>query len=247
MQARSTRTQAETRLRNLFELAADGHASVRDKTFADMLADARSRLASLSAAIDLLEAQYRRSTCRITPDLIDRFSALIRDGLRNADPAMRKGYVRMFVSEVTVDDATVQIRGSKDALAHAVSKTAVNGQKVPSFDREWCRKRTRIARDEWSGRRDSSHGCFTTPISMLERPPFGRGSWVDAARDRAHRGWGLIIVGSMGRGFFDLRACGDAVGHDWLSTAAVMFDVTISATIFGTVRRLELGLGPCGP
>lgn len=138
-QARASRTQAETRLRNLYELAADGHASMKDRTFAELLAEVKTRLASLTATIDLLESQTHRGARKITPGLIDRFAILIQERLSDADPVLRRGYVRLFVSEVTVDANEIRITGSKHALAHAVSRASADGHVVPSFDREWCR------------------------------------------------------------------------------------------------------------
>ena len=54
-QARLQKTQAETRLRNLYELVADGHASLTNSTFTTMLAETNGRVASLAASIETLE------------------------------------------------------------------------------------------------------------------------------------------------------------------------------------------------
>jgi len=137
-QARAARTQAETRLRNLYEAVADNHASLKDRTFADLLADTRSRIASLTATIDIIEAQLRSGHRRITPEVVDRFGALVREKLRGNEPALRRGYVRLFVSEVTLAPHEIRITGSKQALARAVSIISADGQLVPSLDREWC-------------------------------------------------------------------------------------------------------------
>ena len=163
-QARSARTQAETRLRNLYDLAADGHASLKDRTFANMLADTRSRIASLTATIDILEAQLRSGHRKITPEVVDRFGALVREKLRGNEPALRRGYVRLFVSQVVLAPQEIRITGPKQALARAVSRISADGQLVPSFDREWC------------GREDSNfHGLSPTTTSTLRVYQFRHG------------------------------------------------------------------------
>lgn len=136
--ARTSRTQAETRLRNLYEIQADGQASVRDRIFADLLAEGKARLASLTATVDLLESQAHRGNRKITAELVDRFALIIRERLRDAEPALRKGYVRLFVSRVTIDATELKITGSNEALALAVSRMPAASHVVPSFDREWC-------------------------------------------------------------------------------------------------------------
>lgn len=162
-QARAARTQAETRLRNLYEALADNQASLKERAFADLLADTRSRIAALTATIDVLEAQLRNGRRRITADVVDRFGALVREKLRGDDPAVRRGYVRLFVSRVDLAPEEIRITGSKQALARAVSRISADGQ-VPSFDRKWC------------GREDSNfHGLSPTTTSTLRVYQFRHG------------------------------------------------------------------------
>lgn len=138
-QARAARTQAETRLRNLYEAVADNHASLKDRTFADLLADTRSRIVSLTATTDLIEAQLRSGRRKITPEAVDRLGTLVRQKMRGEEPALRRGYVRLFVSQVILSPHEIKITGSKQALGRAVSRISADGPMVPSFDREWCR------------------------------------------------------------------------------------------------------------
>ena len=102
-QARLKKTQAETRLRNLYEALADGHASLKDPTFTGLLAETNSRIASATATIEALERQIGKTTKRVTPEMVDAFGVLVRDRLSGDDPALRKAYVALFVTEVVVD------------------------------------------------------------------------------------------------------------------------------------------------
>ncbi len=138
-QARLHKTQAETRLRNLYEALADGHASLKEATFTGLLAETNGRIASATATIDTLERQIGKATKRVTPEMVDAFGELVRERLRGEDPALRKAYVAFFVSEVAVDQEEIRISGSSRLLERAVGRAepAIMGM-VPIFDRKWC-------------------------------------------------------------------------------------------------------------
>ena len=156
-QARMHKTQAETRLRNLYEAVASGLASLKEPTFAGLLAETNSRVASATSTIETLERQIGKSAKRVTPQMVDALGELIRDRLRGEDPALRKAYVALFVSEVAVDREVIKISGSSQLLERAVGRAepVIMGM-VPIFDREWC------------GREDSNfHGLSATTTSTL--------------------------------------------------------------------------------
>lgn len=48
----------------------------------------------------------------VTPEMVDAFGALVRNRLDGDDPALRKAYVALFVSEVAVDQDAIRISGS---------------------------------------------------------------------------------------------------------------------------------------
>jgi site-specific DNA recombinase len=138
-QARAAKTHAETRLRNLYEALADGHASLKDATFTTLLAETSGRIANATAMIDTLERQTGKMQKRVTPAMVGAFGILVQDRLRGHDPALRKAYVALFVSEVAVDKEAIRISGSSQMLERAIGKTepAIMGM-VPIFDRKWC-------------------------------------------------------------------------------------------------------------
>ena len=138
-QARLLKTQSETRLRNLYEALADGQASLKEPVFANMLAEANGRIASLTATVESLERQIGKTAKNVTPEMVDAFAGLVRERLRGEDPALRKAYVALFVSEVAIDEEAIRISGSTRMLERAVGKTepAIMGM-VPIFDRKWC-------------------------------------------------------------------------------------------------------------
>lgn len=77
----------------------------------------------------------------------DAFGELVRDRLSGDDPALRKAYVALFVSEVAGDQEAIRISGSSQLLERAVERTepAIMGM-VPIFDQKWCAYRTHIGR-----------------------------------------------------------------------------------------------------
>jgi hypothetical protein len=135
---RAAKTNSEGALNRLYELVEQGLASPSDRDFAERLTHHRQRIAALTADIVSLERQLASSQRRITPDVLGRFSKLLREGLRGESPALRQAYVRLLIDDVTVESDKVQIRGSRKALERAVIATAASrGTKVPSFAREW--------------------------------------------------------------------------------------------------------------
>ena len=110
-----------------------------DKRFGKKHAEQKSQLAQVEADIVLLERQLASSAKRITPELIDRFGALLRKGFREGDPALRKYYVRALLDNVEVGDAEIRISGSKKALEHAIGRVETpNRSVVPIIERKWC-------------------------------------------------------------------------------------------------------------
>ena len=171
-QARLRKTLAETRLRNLYEAVADGKASVREPVFANILAETNARIASATASVETLERQIGKSAKVITPGMVEAFATLVRNRLRDDDPALRKAYVALFVSEVAVCQEEIRISGSTNMLERAVGKAepAIMGI-VPIFDREWCRLQD-------SNLRPPHYECDALPAELKRR----------AGRDRNRAG-----------------------------------------------------------
>lgn len=137
-QARKARTRCETAITRLIELIEEGLMSAKDPEFAKRMSDRRNEKARLDSTISGLEQQIIRGAKRITPEIVDRFGAIVAAKLRGDDPVLRKAYVRLLVDRVEVDESEIRITGSKAALERAVLDRHVAAGRVPSFDREWC-------------------------------------------------------------------------------------------------------------
>lgn len=141
---RRERIGAETRLRRLLEIVEEGMMSVRDPIFATKLAEANASIAALSETEHSLAGQLGSASNQITDEAIQRFGEALRANIMAENSAMRRAYVRLLVSNVTVNDNEITIAGSKAALENAAQKgDPANCAAVPSFDRKWCQKRDR--------------------------------------------------------------------------------------------------------
>jgi DNA invertase Pin-like site-specific DNA recombinase len=140
---RRERVAAEARLRRLLELVEEGLMSPRDNVFAEKLADGRASIARLSETERSLEGQLGSGAHRVDDAAVERFGRMLRDQLISRNSDLRRAYVRLLVSSVTVNDNEIVIAGSKAALETAASRgEATAAAAVPSFDREWCAKQS---------------------------------------------------------------------------------------------------------
>ena len=137
---RRERIAAETRLRRLLEIVEEGLMSVRDPIFAAKLAEANGSIAALSETERSLAGQLGSTSTQITDEAIQRFGQALRANIIAENSAMRRAYVRLLVSSVTVNDNEIVIAGSQAALENAAQKgDPAACAAVPSFDRKWCR------------------------------------------------------------------------------------------------------------
>ena len=118
-------------------VSASSSASMRNPALSGI--ETRTRIASLGASIESLEKQIGKRGKRITPEMVDTFGALVRERLHGDDPALRKAYVALFVSQVAIDQRRIRIAGSTAMLKKAVGKTepGLLGM-LPALDRKWC-------------------------------------------------------------------------------------------------------------
>ncbi|WP_257787766.1 zinc ribbon domain-containing protein [Sphingopyxis sp. QXT-31] len=141
-QLRTRKTSLGAGLERLLDLVAEGHLTASDPRFARKHADQKAQLSQVEADIVLLERQLANSEKRITPELIDRFAKLMRERLRESDPALRQYYVRSIVGRVEVGDAEIRIMGTTKALEHAIGRVGAKPHfPVPNIEREWCTRR----------------------------------------------------------------------------------------------------------
>ncbi|PZT91731.1 MAG: hypothetical protein DI637_01680 [Citromicrobium sp.] len=139
-QASAERTRRRTAIDRLLALIEDGVMKPSDPEFANRLAENRETIAAITTRIEVIESQLARSSRKVTPAVIEKFSKQVVEKLQDEDNTLRSAYLRMFVSEVSVSNRGIQISGSKSVLERGLAKglPRLEGS-VPIFDQKWCR------------------------------------------------------------------------------------------------------------
>lgn len=130
----------------LLELVELGELGTHDPQLRQRLQNHNARLANLAVEIRSLEQQLAMPRRNITPTILDRFAAVVREGLRDEDPMLRKAYVRLLADEIVVTSESVLIRGSRQALEHAIFGGTDASDGVLTFIQDW---RTRQDSNLW--------------------------------------------------------------------------------------------------
>ena len=138
---RRERIAAEAGMRRLLDLVERGMMSAREDLFAGKLSEAKDRIAAMRAAERSLNGQLASGQRRVDSNAVNKLSALITERMAT-DTAFRRAYTRLFIDAIHVSNDRIEITGSKAALEAAVAAGAkAPPNAVPSFDREWCRRR----------------------------------------------------------------------------------------------------------
>ncbi len=134
-------SEAQSRLDRLYDAIEAGVAELHDPRFKARVDLAKLQIREGTGALDTLR-QRRTARAELSADAVRRFSSGIRRRLRQSDPAFRRTWLHMFVSEVTIGKDRVRICGPKDQLLKAVSEgdDFARGM-VPTFAREWRARR----------------------------------------------------------------------------------------------------------
>ena len=142
--ARTTRTEAEKAIGNLLTLVEKGTMPADSREVVERIAFQRARQQIAATEIDSIERQLAISRKRITPAIIAEFGQMLRAKLVAGDPNFRRSYVVLLVEKVTLSADQISITGTRSALEHMlVSDKPPLAGPVPTFDRDWCQKRTR--------------------------------------------------------------------------------------------------------
>lgn len=129
----------DERLRRLYRLIEDGVAEL-EGPLKDRIGGLRSGREAAAMALERLKSGSR-DAIRLSPELVGRFSASMREHLASGDIAFRKAYLGSLVDRVEVDDREVRICGRKDVLEQLVTGGAkpagIARKAVRSFVPDW--------------------------------------------------------------------------------------------------------------
>ena len=135
---RQDHKETETAITRLLTLVEKGLMDADDPSMRERLIGLKLRRDELAAEIADLNRRSSDSAPTITREKIEKFASLLRDKLNNGMPELKQAYARLVMTEVTVRDKEIRIRGSRRVLAKAASQ-GVTGKSpaVLSFVREW--------------------------------------------------------------------------------------------------------------
>ena len=134
-------TEADLRLKRLFDAIENGIADVNDS-------DLKERIATLKATRDQAKADAERVTASlgaagqkaVQPEMLAKFASAARQRMRIEGGGYRRDHVRALAQRVEVDVGEVRILGSKSNLLQALIAGAAETKPgaVPSFVPKWC-------------------------------------------------------------------------------------------------------------
>lgn len=99
--------------------------------FAAKPAEANGSIAALSETERSLAGQLGSASTQITDEAIQRFGQALRANIIAENSAMRRAYVRLLVSNVTINDNEIVIAGSQAALENAAQGDPATCAAVP--------------------------------------------------------------------------------------------------------------------
>ena len=142
-------TEAELRLKRLYDAIENGIAEVDDP-------DLKERIATLKATRDQARADAARVTAllsaegrkAVAPDMLANFASAARKRMRNANGGYSRDHLRALAQRVEVATDEVRILGSKSNLLQTLVAGAAETKPgaVPSFVPKWC---TRLDSNQW--------------------------------------------------------------------------------------------------
>lgn len=129
-------SDAEAKLRRLFEMIEKGLIDLDDPTFQERLTTARAERDIAPKAYESTLAELSPQA-RITEEKIAAFVELLRKNLERGPVESRRAYLRAVIDTIEIDDAEIRIHGRRDRLEQAILRQEFLPAGVPTFVREW--------------------------------------------------------------------------------------------------------------
>lgn len=129
-------TDAETRLKRLYDAIENGIADPADDTLKDRLAGLRTERDIARTALERAANELSPQT-RITDEKIDSFIDTMRAKALDGPVPFRRAWLRALIDNVEVDDTEIRIHGRKTVLEQLVMANTITPDAVPSFVRKW--------------------------------------------------------------------------------------------------------------
>jgi hypothetical protein len=108
--------EADRGLERLYQGSESGTLDPTDSRLRSRIEDLKAKRDDARASIGQLTAPHPLETAKSSPAMVRRFADRLRAELHEGNPALRKAYVKLFVSRVEVGRETFRIAGSEVAL-----------------------------------------------------------------------------------------------------------------------------------
>lgn len=113
-----------------------------DSTLKDYTAGLQQKHETLTRQAAHLGAERSRPLEILSPERVEDFGRAVKAALRNPENrAFARAYIQTLVSEVTVSDREIRIKGPKAALIEQATLFTARGELVPSFAQQWRTRR----------------------------------------------------------------------------------------------------------
>jgi hypothetical protein len=133
----SEKRKAKKQIDELYARIGAGDIAL-DQTLKDFIAGLQQKYEALNRQTTHLAAERSRPLDMLSPERVEEFGKAVKAALRNPDNrAFARAYIQTLVSEVTVSDDEIRIKGPKAALIEQASIFAAKGELVPSFAQQW--------------------------------------------------------------------------------------------------------------
>lgn len=129
-------SDAEDRLKRLYQAIENGIADPADPTLKDRIATIKTERDIAQVAFDRAVAELQPGA-RITPDKIAACVDVMRANVLDGPVPFRRAYLRALIDNVEVDDTEIRIHGRRTVLERLVMGGGAAPAGVPSFVRKW--------------------------------------------------------------------------------------------------------------
>ncbi|WP_412033258.1 recombinase family protein [Nitratireductor aquimarinus] len=129
-------TDAEDRLKRLYQAIENGVADPADPTLKERIETIRTERDIAQVAFDRAVAELRPEA-RITADKIAAFVEVMRNNVTDGPIPFRRAWLRAMIDNVEVDDDEIRIHGRRTVLERLVMGEGAAPAGVPSFVRKW--------------------------------------------------------------------------------------------------------------
>lgn len=129
-------TDADNRLRRLYQAIESGIADISDKTLKDRVEAVKTERDIACATLDRAKLELSPKA-RLTEEKIVLFTETMRQNVTEGSVSFRRAYIRALIDNIEVADHEIRIHGRRTVMETLVMGAGGAPAGVPSFVRKW--------------------------------------------------------------------------------------------------------------